>query len=190
MFEKHGLQEWQKYRPGMNQLKLTCAHINSLPWTKWPPFRRRHFQMHFHEWNVLHLDSNFTQICSLRANSQYASINPGNGLAPNRRQAITWTNANPVHWRIHATVGGAELNHMTHCAIFSFTKPSQHFTLTTSAYDSCTAEELYHISIVPHHNLSGADHRPFIRRVFVLWIALTGLTNTCWNNGSTWRNRW
>ena len=24
----------------------------------------------------------------------------GNGLAPNRRQAITWTNDDPVHWRI------------------------------------------------------------------------------------------
>ena len=26
------------------------------PWTKWPPFRRRYFQMHFREWKVLHLD--------------------------------------------------------------------------------------------------------------------------------------
>ena len=29
----------------------------------------------------------------------------GNGLAPNRRQAISWTNANPVHWRIYAALG-------------------------------------------------------------------------------------
>ena len=26
---------------------LTC-----LPWTKWPPFRRRYLQMHFREWKV------------------------------------------------------------------------------------------------------------------------------------------
>ena len=32
--------------------------------TKWPPFRRRHFQMHFPEWKYLNFDSNFTEICS------------------------------------------------------------------------------------------------------------------------------
>ena len=28
-----------------------------------------------------------------------------NGLAPNRRQAINWTNTNPIHWRIYAALG-------------------------------------------------------------------------------------
>ena len=28
-----------------------------------------------------------------------------NGLAPNRRQAIIWTNADPIHWRIYAALG-------------------------------------------------------------------------------------
>ena len=32
-----------------------------------------------------------------------------NGLAPNRRQAVIWTNADPIHWRIYAALGG-ELN--------------------------------------------------------------------------------
>ena len=32
-----------------------------------------------------------------------------NGLAPNRRQHIIWTNANPIHWRIYVAVGGDEL---------------------------------------------------------------------------------
>ena len=31
-----------------------------------------------------------------------------NGLALNRRQAITWTNADPIHWRIYAVLGGDE----------------------------------------------------------------------------------
>ena len=35
--------------------------------------------------------------------------NSGNGLAPNWRQAITWTNAYPDHWRIYAALGGDEL---------------------------------------------------------------------------------
>ena len=33
----------------------------------------------------------------------------GNGLAPNRRQAITWTNADPVHWRIYVALGEDKL---------------------------------------------------------------------------------
>ena len=41
---------------------------------------------------------------------EYASIGSGNGLAPNRRQAITWTNAEPVHWRIYAALWGDGLN--------------------------------------------------------------------------------
>ena len=33
-------------------------------------------------------------------------------MAPNRRQAITWTSDDPVHWRIYAARGGGgdELN--------------------------------------------------------------------------------
>ena len=34
-----------------------------------------------------------------------------NGLAPNRRQAIIWTNADPIHWRIYAALGQYELTH-------------------------------------------------------------------------------
>ena len=33
---------------------------------------------------------------------QGPSIGLDNGLAPNRRQAIIWTNADPIHWRIYA----------------------------------------------------------------------------------------
>ena len=29
-----------------------------------------------------------------------------NSLASNRRQAIIWTNADPIHWRIYAARGG------------------------------------------------------------------------------------
>ena len=34
------------------------------------------------------------------------NIGSGNGLAPNKRQAITWTNADQVHRRIYAALGG------------------------------------------------------------------------------------
>ena len=32
-----------------------------------------------------------------------------NGLAPTRRQAIISTNADPIHWRIYAALGGDDL---------------------------------------------------------------------------------
>ena len=38
-----------------------------------------------------------------------ARIGSNNGLAPNRRQAIVWTNAEPNQWHIHAALGGDEL---------------------------------------------------------------------------------
>ena len=91
---------------------LLGCYLNSIsPWTKWPPFRRGHFQLHFHEWKVLYFDSNFTEVCFLGPNWQKVIITSGNGLAPNRRQAITWSNVDPVLWRIYAALGGDELTH-------------------------------------------------------------------------------
>ena len=38
------------------------------------------------------------------------NISSENGVAPNRRQAIIWTNADPIHWSIY--VGDANLKHI------------------------------------------------------------------------------
>ena len=67
--------------------------------------RKRYFHMHFREWKVVYFDENFTETCSLGSNKQYLIIGLDNGLAPNRRQAIIWTNADPIHWRIYAALG-------------------------------------------------------------------------------------
>ena len=40
------------------------------------------------------------------------STGSGNGLGPTKRQAIAWTNVDPVHWRIYAALGGDELTFM------------------------------------------------------------------------------
>ena len=37
------------------------------------------------------------------------SIGSGNGLVPNRWQAIAWTNADLIHWCIYTALGGDEL---------------------------------------------------------------------------------
>ena len=76
------------------------------PRTKWPPFRRQYFQMHFRKRKVLYFEWNFTEVYSSGSNGQKARIGLDNGSAPNRRQAIIWTNADPIHWRIYAVLGG------------------------------------------------------------------------------------
>ena len=52
-----------------------------------------------------YFDSNFTEVCSQWSRWRWGSIGSDNNLAPNRWQAITWTNANPVHWRIYVVLG-------------------------------------------------------------------------------------
>ena len=53
--------------------------------------------MHFREWKVLYFDCNFIEARS--------PVGLGDGLEPNRRQAIVWTNADWIHWRIYAALG-------------------------------------------------------------------------------------
>ena len=38
------------------------------------------------------------------------TIGLDNGFAPNRRQAIIWTNADQIHWYIYEALGGDELS--------------------------------------------------------------------------------
>ena len=38
--------------------------LTHLSGAKWPPFRRRHVQMRFHEWKVWYFGSNFIEVCS------------------------------------------------------------------------------------------------------------------------------
>ena len=49
--------------------------------------------------------SNFMETCSQVSNWQYISIGSGNGLAPNRRQAIIWTDVGLSYWRVYASPG-------------------------------------------------------------------------------------
>ena len=79
------------------------------PWTKWPPFRRWHFQMHILEWKYIDFDWNFSEFYSQCSNEQYSNICSDNGLAPTRRQAIIWTNADPVYQCIYLALGRDEL---------------------------------------------------------------------------------
>ena len=50
-------------------------------------------------------------MCSLCSNWKYVITHLDNGLVPNRRQAIIWTN-DLIYWRIYASLS---LNELTHC---------------------------------------------------------------------------
>ena len=55
---------------------------------------------------VILADDTFTEICSQESKWNQSSICSGNDWARKRCQAITWTNADLVHWRIYATLEG------------------------------------------------------------------------------------
>ena len=76
--------------------------------------------MHFLQWKLLNFKSNFNEIhvvYSLGSNWQYDSIGSDNGLAPNRRQAIIWTNVGMLYWRIYASLGLNELMPRVLCTL-------------------------------------------------------------------------
>ena len=82
--------------------------------TKWSPFRRRIFCTHFRKWKLLYFDSNLIEVCSQGSNWQCVLIGSDNGLEPNRRQAIIWSNAFLVCWRIYASLVLDELTKSYH----------------------------------------------------------------------------
>ena len=57
------------------------------------------------EWKLSNLNYNLIELCSLGSNWQYGSIGSGNGLAPNMRQAIIWTNDDLGYWCIYTSLG-------------------------------------------------------------------------------------
>ena len=75
---------------------------------------QRHFQMHI-LWKWLCICFNFTEFCSFGCNWWWVIIDSGNGLVPNRHQAITWTNNDTIHGRISASPG---LNKLIHEVLF------------------------------------------------------------------------
>ena len=52
--------------------------------------------MYYLEWKSLYFDSNFIEICFQGPNKS-SSVGSDNSLAPNRRQAIIWTDGGIVY---------------------------------------------------------------------------------------------
>ena len=103
---KHYMEYSMKHQQRMPNINKSCeneswisSHLTHPP-LNWPKFRRRYFHMHFREWKFLYFDPNFTEVCSQVSNWWWHSI----GLAPNRREAIIWANAVPIHCCIYAAL--------------------------------------------------------------------------------------
>ena len=89
--------------------RKVMTDIKSSPLGKKTVISHMTFPNVFHEWKLNSCDSNFFEVCSKGSNQWYSSIDSDNGLVPTRRQAIIWTNADPVHRRLYGAQGGDEL---------------------------------------------------------------------------------
>ena len=76
--------------PGQNDRHFADDIIDAFSWMK-----SFVFWLKFH-WSLFQL--------------KYPSVGLDNGLASNRLQAIIWTSANPIHWRLYAVPVGDELS--------------------------------------------------------------------------------
>ena len=102
---RYGELRWHTHKHTHTQIQ-TCMprwidpnpdSIIYLPWPKWPPFRRRSFQLHFSERKVcisIRISLKFVPRGAIKTNLAFSFDNE---LV---RQAIIWTNAVPVHRRI------------------------------------------------------------------------------------------
>ena len=77
--------------------------------TKWPIFRRRHFQKHFLLNGNCCIFANLAEIFSQGSKYQHAVIGSDDGLTPNRWQAFIWINGDLVYWHIAASHDPNEL---------------------------------------------------------------------------------
>ena len=53
-----------RHVPSKNLTRVTPSHYHIEAETKWTPFSRRHFEVHFLEWKCLNSDWKFIEFCS------------------------------------------------------------------------------------------------------------------------------
>ena len=62
------IKQWHVITAPCIQFNSGLVNYVISPWTRWPPFPRRHFQSHFLEWNCLNCSSTFTETYSWGSN--------------------------------------------------------------------------------------------------------------------------
>ena len=84
--------------------------LTHLPVDKMAAISQTIFSDSFSWMNSLYFDQNFPEVFSSGSNWHLPSIGVNNGLAPNRQQAIIWTNDDQIHWRINCGIRGKWVN--------------------------------------------------------------------------------
>ena len=77
-----------------------------------PKWNGQHFA--YDHSNAFSSKCNFIEVGPKSHIGQQFNIGSGNGLAPYRRQVITWTNGDPIHWPIYAP---PSLNKLKYCHV-------------------------------------------------------------------------
>ena len=96
----------------------------------------------FWKWSIRNIES--IPICSRRPIWQYVSVGSGNGLAPNMRRAIVWTNDDRVYRRVYiAFLGRDELTKYAYFLELHFTSMNFVFTLTDGLCIRCYSDYFY-----------------------------------------------
>ena len=89
-------------------IKQWTSNLTPLPQDKITAISQTTFQMHFLECFVFWFKFHWRLFLRVQLTITQHCLD--NGLAPNRRQAIIWTNAHPINWRLYMALGGDEIN--------------------------------------------------------------------------------
>ena len=95
--------------------------LTHLPWTKWLPFHRPHFQLHFLEWKVLYFDSNFTGVCSKGSNWKLEQLECLRSEIP---PAPPWLSILLIHIRSHIITSQSQSWDTLRCPMIIHTSDS------------------------------------------------------------------
>ena len=99
--QSYGVMEINQHHSDDN----TTNHLTHLPLGKMTTISQMTFGKVFSLIKMFVFWFEFHWSVFLRAQLTIFSIGSDDGLAPIRRQALIWTNADPVHWRIYAALG-------------------------------------------------------------------------------------
>ena len=130
------------------------------PWAKWPPFRRRHFQMHFREWNfciLIKISLKFVPKGQVDNNPALIQI-----MAWRRIDGNPLSEPMLTRFTTYAALGGDELTEFGGDQL-----KSGYWSVTT--YNVFCVMSPLTITVTSHELHGASNHRPFARLFNICW---------------------
>ena len=92
--------QWVKWTPlftlsGKHMINKNSVVNILMPWQKGVKFFRRHFEIHFREWQRLNFYQSFAEVCCYK---DTIDIKSALVYVMNTRRAIAWTYDDPIHY--------------------------------------------------------------------------------------------